>query len=232
MYKSILIFFIVLLLPVLSFGINISAGIKGGPSINHFYGNDWDSMIMSATDYDQTMKLGFSAGIFLSIDIFKFLSIQPEFYFSLMGGALDFTDVQGLGELWYSYKVLEIPVLVKGNFDTDSLRASLFTGPDFIIPVGELRMKEEIEGYAVYDWYKFPEPMMKDFIMGIAAGASLDVDTGDKTYICIDIRYIFTFTDIIRDTYSLYFPPSTQWVLEPELKGNSLKFMLGFGIKM
>jgi hypothetical protein len=232
MKKVFIIILCSVLFPVLSFGFDISAGFKGGPALNHFYGSDWDSMVSSVEDDDETMKLGFSTGIFLSIDIFKFLSIQPEFYFSLMGGALDYTDAQGLGELKYSYKVLEIPVLVKGNFTTDRLRASIFAGPDFIIPVGKLKMKQEIEGSTVYDWYEFPEMTMRDFIMGLAAGASLDTKTGDNTYITIDVRYVFTFTDLINDTYSLYFPPGTEWVLEPELKGNSLKFMIGFGIRM
>ena len=103
------------------------------------------------------MKIGFSVGAFLTFDIMKFISIQPEFYFSIMGGAVDYTEILGNGELRYSYSVLEIPILAKANFTTESIRASVFAGPNFMITVGQAKMNLEIEGSKVYDWYEFPE---------------------------------------------------------------------------
>ena len=233
MRKNFLIMILIILLfPALCFSINFSAGIKIGPTLNHFHGDDWDDMVNSTSEPNDRFKLGFSVGAFLTIDILEFISIQPEFYFSIMGGALDYTENSLSGELKYSFMVLEIPVLAKGNFTTERLRASLFAGPNFIITVGQAKMDLEIGGSKVYDWYEFPESILRKFIMGIVVGGSLDTKISENTFIIIDVRYVLTFTDIIDDNQFIYFPASTRYALEPDLMGNSLKFMIGFGIEM
>ena len=68
--------------------------------------------------------------------------------------------------------------------------------------------------------------------MGMVVGGSIDTRISENTFIIVDIRYVITFMDIVDDTYSIYFPPGTLWTLEPDLTGNSLKFMIGFGIEI
>ena len=212
MRKICIMLILSLLIPLLSFSLDMMAGIKGGPSINHFMGDDWEEWRDNNVGDGNKLTLGYSVGGFVSVNLTKNIAFQPEFYFTLTGGG-----AQASGYPDYVYKekimVLEIPVLLNMGMSIGKMRASLLAGVDFMINVGDYKWETESpdnEGTHEYD-------NLKSFYIGLVGGVALDIPISAKTYFLIDVRYVFMLTSMFEDF---------------EQKSNSLKFMGGLGFKL
>ena len=104
MKKIFIILILAMLIPTIGFSLNMSAGIKGGVSLNHMWGDDWDAYFDSNPTWEKKFRLGFSVGGFVSLDIMKNIAIQPEIYFSMIGGG--FEDTASGSEADYKHQIL------------------------------------------------------------------------------------------------------------------------------
>lgn len=213
---------IILLLIVCTFTVNaqmsMAFGLKGGISLNHMWGDDWDAEVNIANG-DNKMRLGFSIGGFAAISIMKNLAIQPEVYLSLIGGGYDYIDVvptENTQRLW----VLEIPILAKLTLPAGEFKGAVFAGGDIMIKVFEYNRITESSinnnEEPVNDIY-FKRPYF-----GLVGGIELGIPMSQKMSFLIDIRYCWMLSDIFDEDYSV----------DPEQKSNSLKFMVGIATGM
>jgi hypothetical protein len=195
---------------------NMAFGVKGGISLNHMWGDDWDDQI-TLYDGDNKMRLGFSVGGFLAVNVMKNFALQPEIYISLIGGGMDYTyagnEIENYQRLW----ILEIPILAKFIMPAGKFKGGIFAGPDIMIKMFDYTIREESsagDADAVTDDSFFKRPYL-----GLVAGVELGIPITQKMSFLIDVRYCLMVSDIYDD----------EVVVNPEWKSNSLKFMVGIG---
>ncbi len=87
------------------FAVDFSYGVKGGVNLAKFVGDDAEKSGL----YDSKSKIGFSAGLFVSISPIDMIAIQPAILFSLKGTKVELEGFEGYeyDNLYY----IEIPLL-------------------------------------------------------------------------------------------------------------------------
>lgn len=122
-------------------------GIKGGLNLTNLYVADVSN---------ESMKVGWNAGVFAKLPVTKGFSIQPELLYSLKGAKENYNNfVQGSGEYRFNLGYLELPVLAVVNL-----------APNFNLHLG---------GYAAY----LVNANIKNVnTQGTVVGAT-DLSTGD-----------------------------------------------------
>ncbi|UCH65740.1 MAG: PorT family protein [Ignavibacterium sp.] len=136
---SIGILLLIFILPSVTYA---QIGIKGGivlsgyqpwQDLTPFEGNDYQPFLGYEVDWIQDdasfPDLGLQIGIFYTIELSKYFSLQPELYYSQRG--LNFYQTE-LYNTTYSLNVsyLELPMLLQYNLPLDwKIKPSLFLGP-------------------------------------------------------------------------------------------------------
>ena len=148
MKKVILLsFLLVSLIPSHMHSLGLVLGVKGGAGLCSYSG--WDYRYdLENSNLANTLKLGFAAGVFCTLDIFPVLSFQPELLLVRSGnGATEEAffwgpydgKVRHIDVLTY----LSIPVLMKIRL----AKTIIFAGPDVRIRMGNgsARLKADDE---------------------------------------------------------------------------------------
>lgn len=159
----------------------ISWGIKGGVNVATMYGDEV---------HDADVRAGFTGGLFLNYRFTPNWSIQPEVLFSMKGADLD----QGLtgedGGADYEFGYLEIPILAKYTFTTNSMvKPYLNLGPQV--------------GFTLYgnsNGRDLNNDQLKDAEFALAAGGGIDLAVASSPSdfiqtVGLDLRYTLGLTD-------------------------------------
>ena len=211
---------ILIIIPVLGFG-DLNVGIKGGLSMNHMWGDDWDLYFNSNPTWEKKFRLGFSVGGFISVDIMKNVALQPEVYFSLIGGGFNETASGAKYENKQQIFVVEIPILFSIRLPLKKLRVNVFGGPEIMVYAGKYKVINDPESGPEQET-EWDELYINKVFFGLAMGIGIDIPITQKIFALIDVRYTVMLTNIF----------DSDWYSFNEQRSNSIKFMGGVGFKI
>ncbi|MGB9835492.1 MAG: porin family protein [Candidatus Saccharicenans sp.] len=158
---------------------DIQFGLRAGANLAKFTGAD-------IQEFSDTIKnkAGLVAGIFLSINFGKIITIQPEVLYSMKGAALSEPIPEYSGKLYADY--LEIPLLLKLRLPLPVLQPVIFAGPS----VGfKLKEKYVLNGQTV----ELQENLFQNNDYGAIFGAGLDLGR----HLQFDFRYSLGLKKVI-----------------------------------
>lgn len=215
MKKSVLVIAVVLILTALdprsaAAQVTLAPGVKGGLSISTLRasGESWSSLKRPAL------------GAFLSINLDQTISIQPEIYWLIKGGAAlvgyYYDELGNPIEIEYRWALsyIHLPVLAKLHpIPKGTLRPILFAGPAFDILIRAVRGSyyggQRADEMNITDAYKGTG---WDFVAGVGLEVALK-----KVVLVAEARYTLGLTNIVR-----LYPDYSQ-------KTRALIFLAGFG---
>ncbi len=218
-YFLVFLLLILVLLPHALFGFDFALGGKLGLNIGWITGDDWQAELDFWDDYgsaDASMvRLGVSAGLFLTFGLVDNLAIQPEVLISTIGGTYSYNysgyDINGV----HSSTVIEIPVHLKPRFRVGFGHVYVLAGPEIMIILGDIRLEESVSGSsAEVDWEVEPD---NSALFGISAGLGLDFPMVFGGVFSAELRYSRTFTE---------------WFDDYESFQNAVIIMIGYGFQL
>ncbi len=158
-----------------------SFGIKGGVNFSNLYTEDVD---------DNNVLTSFNVGVFVSMPLTSFLSIQPEFLYSRKGAELVYDNAFTSGTGKFKLNYIEAPILLKVNL-TENL--NIHAGPYFAYLIDADITNESDSGD-----FDFEENMDNDdfnkFDYGLSAGAGFDFDS-----IGFGVRYNYGLSTVGKE---------------------------------
>lgn len=161
---------------------NLHWGIKGGVNVTTLYGDQ-----VNGSD----ARAGFTGGLFLNYRFSPQWSIQPEVLFSMKGADLDQGLTGETGSADYEVGYLEIPVLAKYTFETNSIvKPYLNAGPQV--------------GFSLYgdsNDRDIDDNQLKDAEFALAFGGGVDFAVASSPAdfiqtVGLDLRYTLGLTDV------------------------------------
>jgi hypothetical protein len=197
--------------------VTLAPGLKGGLSISAF-GEPWSTLKKPAL------------GAFLSINLNKIISVQPEVYWLTQGGSvwgnIYYDEMGNLIEPEYRWSLsyIHLPVLAKlYPISKGTFRPVLFAGPAFDLLLRAVEVPYDhiyTSGGDEEDIYRGDDANIKDVLKGInwdiVAGAGIEVAL-TKVTLVVEARYTLGLTNIDRRS-----PDS-------RLKTSALMFLAGVG---
>ena len=145
MKKSCSLFVFLLAFVTLSFGTDVSVGVKVGVNHSSYTGEDYKYFLRSYPELSNAFNLGFQAGAFVTIGIFNYVVIEPEVVI-VRSGDMFKEDVKPTFEGFVKYYdhllYLESTVLIKLRSGT----SNIFAGPTIM-----LRLSDGTYGYKADD---------------------------------------------------------------------------------
>ncbi|MBA7537724.1 hypothetical protein ES705_29993 [subsurface metagenome] len=183
-----------LILPMTS-AQSASIGAKIGGGLASFGGSDWEN----ALDWiggDNKVRLGFTIGMFLNFKINEWFAIQPEFIYSLTGGAYYYYESFFFGDVdgKITINTLELPILLMPRFRAGKGEIRIFAGPDLIIILGDIETKEKTSLITLSVEYE-PDHV---FVFGIKGGIGYAHPLSEGAFV-VDFGYTRSLTDIFED---------------------------------
>jgi hypothetical protein len=193
------------------FGFDLGIGVKAGVTFPWYSGSGYTTWIYP---YERVIKIGFSGGAFITIGIFDFLAIQPEVFFSQLGGRSGYS-IYSLNDKWNG---IDIQALLKARFPTRRRAIfDLFAGPNLQIKTGtvDFEMKDYYGNVYVYGWWN--DSVLRNPVLGLVLGLGMEFPMGSY-FFTVDARYGLALWS--RFTGSAGFGPWYQ---------NSVQVMVGAG---
>jgi hypothetical protein len=158
-----------------------SFGIKGGVNFSNLYTEDVD---------DNNVLTSFNVGVFVSMPLTNFLSIQPEFLYSRKGAELVYDNAFASGTGKFKLNYIEAPILLKVNL-TKNL--NVHAGPYFAYLIDAQVTNESSSGN-----FDFEENIDNDdfnkFDYGLSAGAGFDFES-----IGFGVRYNYGLSTVGKE---------------------------------
>jgi hypothetical protein len=194
-----------------AFGFDLDIGVKAGVTFPWYSGSGYATWIYP---FERIIKLGFSGGAFITIGMFDFLAIQPEVFFSQLGGRSGYGSVS-LNDRWNG---IDIQALLKARFHTRRRAIfDLFAGPNLQIKTGavDFELKDYYGNVLLYGWWD--ESVLRDPVLGLVLGFGMEFPMGSY-FFTMDARYSLGLWS--RFTGSGGFGPWYQ---------NSVQVMVGVG---
>lgn len=139
-----------------------SVGLKGGVNFSNLYTDD---------DEKQKTLIGFNAGLFAKLPIARFISIQPELYFTTKGAEITYNNplVAGAGRFRYNY--IEMPILLVINLNENF---NIHGGP-----YAAYMVSGDVTNRSNVSLFNFEDNINTDdynrFDVGAAVGAGIDI---------------------------------------------------------
>lgn len=156
-------------------------GIKGGVNFSNLYTEDVE---------DNNMLTSFNAGVYASLPITSFLSIQPEVLYSRKGAELVYDNAFAEGTTKFQLNYIEVPVLLKINL-TENL--NIHAGPYFAYLI-DAQVKNNSDG-GVFDFEEsYDNDDFNKFDMGLSGGIGFDFDSFG-----IGARYNYGLTNVGKE---------------------------------
>ena len=195
-----------------AFGFDLGIGVKAGVTFPWYSGTGYATWI---EPYTPGLRIGFSGGAFITIGLFDFLAIQPEVFFSQLGGRAG----DGFYSLVDKWNGIDISALLKARFHGRRRTVfDLFAGPDLQIKTGnlEFELKDYYGNVYAYGWWN--DSVLRNPVLGLVLGLGMEFPMGSY-FFTVDARYGLGLWS--RFTGSAGFGPWYQ---------NSVQVMVGAGI--
>lgn len=195
---------IVLSVTTTGFALGLDFGLKAGPSLAKYIGNDVSD--------DAERRIGFNAGLFIKVSFIDIMAVQPEVLFSLKGSRYEYSGVDGFRyeNLYY----IDIPVLFKYSLPIPfPIKPNVFFGPSLgINMIARYKNTDEVEDHLGSDKGDLDNIKSTDF--GLVFGGGVDI--GKLT---ADIRYSLGLTKLgdVSDP--------------PAVRNGVLSLMVGYRLK-
>ena len=189
--------------------LSAQVGMKAGVNFSTLSQKGADLLSLSWESYT-----GFTLGAFYTVGINDYLAFQPELYFSRKGGKLEGSIGGFLGSKSIDIDYLEIPLLLKLRFPTQSkISPSVFIGP-----YGAYKLSSG--GTISILGYELEEGLIgiTDSDFGLVFGGAIGYRVSNVTVI-LDIRYDLGLVNVGEPILGV----------ENEIKTRSLIVMLGLG---
>ncbi len=170
-----------ILLPIAAPGFDLSAGLKGGVAMP-FYSGPGYAAWLSDVDLTPNLAFRFGGGLFLTVGMADLLALQPEVFYSVLGG------LSGSSVLWKDkVPALDGQLLLKLRFRLRGFkRLELFAGPQAILKLGAASfVVEDWSGYTTGTWNDF---YLEDLTFGVVGGIGWVYLRG-RTLFSVDVRY-------------------------------------------
>jgi hypothetical protein len=218
MKRFLAIALLIVLIPVISFGVDFSIGAKIGSNMAIGFGKHWKDTIEAANEGKNGVKPGVKFGPFITIGFLKFLAIQPEFNFCMSGVKYKYTDGGTDYKRTTQLFLIEFPVFVKFRFNIKKVTINIYSGVNLAYIVGDVEVKTK-NGDTTTSQY---DPgAINRFQLGISGGVGVDIPIGPG-FLLIETFYSFPFLrfidkDIYPDDY--------------KVRAHNISILAGYGFK-
>ena len=230
------LFIVILLLAVYlpAICVDFSFGVKAGVGIPFFSGDDYDTYLQNQEDlanfqtgddfdYHTNITVGFTGGIFLRLSLFKYIAIQTDVLFSMIGGAYgwDETDNYYSGKTKESMNCLEFPILLMFKLPVRRFVFNIYGGPNFYLRLGKYKEETTSDGSSYGENYS--DSTVKKFMIGISLGAGFDYYFAHRSnfFMLMDLRCTLGLTSLNESIMNM-----DDW------KENVIQLWLGLGYKI
>lgn len=190
-------------------------GIKGGLNVSDVSTDD--PMFEELAD----SKTGFVGGAFFNLPLGSTFALQPEALYSQQG--FKGTDPEfSEAELQFKVDYIQIPVLVKAQFPTGSIRPAVYAGP-VVSFESSCNLGATVSGVSAEADCDSPEADVgdrKSTDFGAAFGGNLDWFVG-PVVVTFDVRYLLGLTNLNDDPDS-----------DESAKNRVWQFMAGVGFPL
>jgi hypothetical protein len=199
--------------PAAARGFDLSVGIKGGLESPFYSGPGYSDFLYLNDLSPPNAAVRFGAGLFLTLGLVDLLALQPELFYSPLGGVSGSKDY-----LLWTDKVptLDAQLLIKLRFHLRGFnRFELFFGPQAVLKLGEVSLRmEDWWSYATGSW---PDAYLEPFTLGAVAGIGWTFARGRNLF-TIDVRYCHGLTSRMSS--------ASGW---GDWYQNDVQLLLGFG---
>jgi hypothetical protein len=178
--------------------LDFSFGVKGGMAFGWIGGKGFINTLESVDENGRaktSTQVGFSGGIYFSLELIDYLAIQPEILFSSSGGCYHYTfrETEFTGS--HTVQSVEIPVFLKPRIPFGSSAFYLLLGPDISLLISEVKVREKTYDYAVEAEIK-PENRC---IFGVTGGLGFEYRSSTAAEISVDLRYSRSLTEFFKN---------------------------------
>ncbi|MFW5843360.1 MAG: porin family protein [Spirochaetota bacterium] len=191
-----------------AFALELTLGLKGG--VGHFdaWGSDY-SDLLDENEGSRALSLGGSIGAFGRFGLVRRWSLQPELLFTSGGQKYDLDADPVDDPFRIVRRTIEVPVLVRRQFNLGPLTLAAFAGPNVQFKVGEFKQVQDDKETEI--------PDQKPMAFGADVGVGMDFQV---------LRGVLT-TDV---RYSLGFTPWDDSDAEDNTKPQSVRLFVGYGV--
>ncbi len=162
-----------------AFALELTLGLKGG--VGHFdaWGSDY-SDLLDENDGSRALSLGGSIGVFGRFGLVRRWSLQPEVLFT--SGGQKYSGSSGSGDDWFRVvrRTIEVPILVRRQFNLGPLTLAAFAGPNAQFKVGEFKRVQDGDETELTD--------QKPMAFGADVGVGMDFQIL-RGVLTTDLRY-------------------------------------------
>lgn len=221
-YKFSKVLMIIFLMIVFCGLMRAEFGIKGGLAIVN---TEFDSADYVNVQWDSYRR--FQAGVFFSLNLSDFLSIQPEIMYVTKGAGFTETQIlEGVAEvsleLQLKLEYVECPILLKVNFPMGgNIRPGIFGGPyvAYNMKASVLAIGEVTVAGNVVESEEFDEEIedVEHLDYGFVVGGCLELNMGAATVI-LDARYTRGLRNLLDNSG-----------IDEVAKNQTIVFMIGLG---
>ncbi len=191
-----------------AFALELTLGLKGG--VGHFdaWGSDY-SDLLDENDGSRALSLGGSIGAFGRFGLVRRWSLQPEILFTSGGQKFDLDAGAGDDPFRIVRRTIEVPILVRRQFNLGPLTLAAFAGPNAQFKVGEFKRVQDDNETELED--------QKPMAFGADVGVGMDFQI---------LRGVLT-TDL---RYSLGLTSWDDSDAEDNTKPQAVRLFVGYGI--
>jgi hypothetical protein len=206
MKRIALLALVVMLVPVFAFGLEITVGARAG--LGHFgaWGDDYAETV-DDLDASRALSLGYTVGAYGSFALIDMFAVQPELWYTSGGYSLESDG----GDLSFTARTLEAPVLGKLRFGIGPAKVIGFLGPNFRFKVGNF--ETDLDGNTV------EQEDVKSAVVGSVVGAGAEFNL-IAVVLSADLRYYLDFM------------PWDDSDAESDTKDQSARLTVGVGIPL
>lgn len=192
--KKATIFVYLLFIGGIAFSVDLSYGFRGAagliPGSKAGYAED------TGNTEDTSVGFASNVGLYMSLNIFPWLSFQPEVNAAFMIlSHSESNEISGYkAKVTNSWQNLEIPILVKFGIPSGKFRFRLFVGPNFAFSLGKIKSVAEQENSfssgGETSSHTTTLPVDNKLRIGWIGGVEMVVAFSEKFDFGVDLRYV------------------------------------------
>lgn len=165
----------------------VDFGFKTGLTVGDLLGEDNKSFFGPYSD--DNFHVGLSGGPFMTINLSRTVSIQPEMSFVMRGATQDVSNTQYI----YSLNYLTFPLLLRvAPFQAEAVKPLLFVGPAL-----DLKLNADVSSETGSEDTTSPLDNARTTVFNLVIGVAAETSPGDDG-IVFDLRYDLGLTRLFR----------------------------------